>query len=62
MKLTKVNTTVDIDSYVVNSAKYYSLKLVRKGYYSFYETDDLEQELLAIFLCQIKKYKYDKTK
>ena len=44
MKLTKVNTTVDIDSYVVNSAKYYSLKLVAKGYYNFYEADDLEQE------------------
>ncbi|MDD2840740.1 MAG: sigma-70 family RNA polymerase sigma factor [Rickettsiales bacterium] len=62
MKQTKVNTTVDIDSYVVNSAKYYSLKLVAKGYYNFYETDDLEQEILALFLYQIKKYKYDESK
>ena len=62
MKLTKVNTTVDIDPYVQSSAKYYSLKLVNKGYYNFYETDDLEQEILALFLCQIKKYPHDPNK
>ena len=34
----------DLESYIFNSAKYYASKLVKNGYYSFYDFDDLEQE------------------
>ena len=34
----------DLESYIFNSAKYYALKLIRNGFYSFYEVNDLEQE------------------
>ena len=39
----------DLESYIFNSAKYYALKLIRNGFYSFYEVNDLEQEILALF-------------
>ena len=45
----------DLESYIFNSAKYYALKLVRNGFYSFYEANDLEQEILALFYYRIKK-------
>ena len=44
----------DLESYIFNSAKYYALKLIRNGFYSFYEVNDLEQEILALFYCHLK--------
>lgn len=52
----------NIDLYVINSAKFHALKIVERGYYPFYELDDLEQEILALFLYQSKKSPYEKTK
>lgn len=52
----------DLESYIFNSAKYYALKLIRNGFYSFYEVNDLEQEILALFYYRIKKYDHDESK
>lgn len=52
----------DLESYIFNSAKYYALKLVKNGFYSFYEVNDLEQEFLALFYYRIKKYSHDESK
>ncbi len=52
----------DLESYIFNSAKYYALKLVKNGFYSFYEVSDLEQEILALFYYRIKKYNHDESK
>ena len=52
----------NIRSYILNSAKYHALKLINQGYYPFYELEDLEQEILALFLYKINKYSYDESK
>ena len=39
----------NLDSYILNSAKYYATKLVSKGFYNFYDLNDLKQEILALF-------------
>ncbi|HSQ97519.1 MAG TPA: HTH domain-containing protein [Rickettsiales bacterium] len=62
MTLKKVSTAEGIVSYAQSSAKFYALKLINDKCYSFYEADDLEQEILALFLYQIKRYPYDLNK
>ena len=52
----------NLDSYILNSAKYYATKLVRNGFFDFYDLNDLEQEILALFYYRIKKYSHDETK
>lgn len=51
-----------IKSYAFNSMKFYASKLVRNGFYSIYDLDDLEQEILALFYCRIGKYRHDAEK
>ncbi|HSQ97543.1 MAG TPA: hypothetical protein VLL98_02370 [Rickettsiales bacterium] len=62
MTLKKVSTAEGIVSYAQSSAKFYALKLINSRCFSFYDLDDLEQEILALFLYQIKKYPYDPNK
>jgi DNA-directed RNA polymerase specialized sigma24 family protein len=39
-----------IDSYVVQQARFYSLRLIRKNYYSSNDFDDLVQEFILYYL------------
>lgn len=52
----------DINSYVLNSAKFYALKLVNRGNFPYFLLPDLEHDLLVYFLEESKKYEYDETK
>jgi RNA polymerase sigma factor (sigma-70 family) len=51
-----------LDPYVFDCAKYYSLKLVRYGFYSFSDLEDLEQEILIYFIENSRKYRFNKDK
>lgn len=52
----------EVEAYILNSVKFHALELVKKGYFQFYELEDLEHEILARCYAKIKKYGYDKTK
>jgi hypothetical protein len=51
-----------LDPYVLDSVKYYALKLVKTGYYLFSDLEDLEHEMILYFLNENKKYKYNGRK
>lgn len=46
----------DINSYLLNSAKFYALKLVNRGKFPYFLLSDLEHDLLVYFLEESEKY------
>jgi RNA polymerase sigma factor (sigma-70 family) len=52
----------NLDPYVFDCAKYYSLRLVKHGFYSFSDLEDLEQEMLVKFIEKSKRHAFDKNK
>ena len=52
----------DVESYILNSAKYHAIELVKGGYFQFYELEDLEHEILARFYKKIKIYGFNEEK
>ncbi len=51
----------NIDSYVINQAKYYSNKLVKNGYYDNREREDLFQEFIICYLKHRDNYNITKS-
>ncbi len=52
----------EVEAYILNSVKYHALELVKKGYFQFYELEDIEHEILAKCYDKIKRYGYDETR
>lgn len=51
----------NINSYVINQAKYYSNKLIANGYYNNYEREDLFQEFIIFYLKYKDNYDINKS-